>query len=313
MGHAAVLIDHAHQTLRVRRPPDDDEWKTIVATMAEKQITTLDAPDQMTDAAMAMVSELDHPTGIRLPGSKQVTDVGLHYLSRLPRLQELNLSGCRFDRSRAGRSWRSYRSCEGSSCSGTRTCRMPALRTWRPANGNGARGPSWDCRLETAWSKRLPASVTSGTDDRDPASPMPAFPLLHRTSPFSRPGTAVRPALTRSWRADAEPNHLMVDGPFTDVGLRGLRGLDGLVSLSLFWHSQAFTADGLAALAELPRLMFLGCEGHEVHGRGDALHRLDPAAAHAPGAGHRRHRRRLHGVEPIRARPRTSGDGSVRT
>ena len=29
---------------------------------------------------MAMVSELDHLTGIWLPGSKQVTDVGLHYL-----------------------------------------------------------------------------------------------------------------------------------------------------------------------------------------------------------------------------------------
>jgi hypothetical protein len=60
---------------------------------------------------------------------------------------------------------------------------------------------------------------------------------------------------------DAEPNHLLVDGPVTDAGLAGLVGLDGLFGLSLFWHVSALTPAGLEPLAGLPNLGFLGCEG----------------------------------------------------
>ena len=61
--------------------------------------------------------------------------------------------------------------------------------------------------------------------------------------------------------ADAEPNHLLLDGPFTDGGLASLAGLDGLFGLSFFWHISALTGAGLARLAHLPNLGFLGCEG----------------------------------------------------
>jgi hypothetical protein len=60
---------------------------------------------------------------------------------------------------------------------------------------------------------------------------------------------------------EGEPSHLMIDGPFTDAGLARLAGLDGLFSLSFFWHSHAFTSEGLAPLARLPNLGFLGCQG----------------------------------------------------
>jgi hypothetical protein len=53
----------------------------------------------------------------------------------------------------------------------------------------------------------------------------------------------------------------MLDGPFTDRGLARLAGLDGLFSLSFFWHSPAFTGAGLAALSTLPNLGFVGCQG----------------------------------------------------
>jgi hypothetical protein len=58
-----------------------------------------------------------------------------------------------------------------------------------------------------------------------------------------------------------DPNSLVLDGPFTDRGLEKLAGLDGLFGLGFFWHAQSFTAPGLAALAALPNLGFLGCEG----------------------------------------------------
>ena len=45
--------------------------------------------------------------------------------------------------------------------------------------------------------------------------------------------------------ADAEPNHLLLDGPFTNAGLAGLAGLDGLFGLSFFWHITALTGSGL--------------------------------------------------------------------
>ena len=60
---------------------------------------------------------------------------------------------------------------------------------------------------------------------------------------------------------DAEPNHLLVDGPFTNRGLASIAGLDGLFGLSFFWHVSELTSNGLEPLADLPNLGFLGCEG----------------------------------------------------
>jgi hypothetical protein len=65
---------------------------------------------------------------------------------------------------------------------------------------------------------------------------------------------------------DAGPNHLMIDGSFTDEGLRRLEGLDGLFGFTLSRtpaHSRdtSMTSAAFAPLARLPRLGFFGCEG----------------------------------------------------
>jgi hypothetical protein len=60
--------------------------------------------------------------------------------------------------------------------------------------------------------------------------------------------------------AEAEPNHLLIDGAFTDTGLAGMAGLDGLFALTFFWHCPAFTAAGLEPLKQLSNLGFLGCQ-----------------------------------------------------
>jgi hypothetical protein len=52
----------------------------------------------------------------------------------------------------------------------------------------------------------------------------------------------------------AEPNHLMVRGPFTDDGLASLVGLDGLFSLNLDASELAIGGAGLVPLAHLPNL-----------------------------------------------------------
>ena len=54
---------------------------------------------------------------------------------------------------------------------------------------------------------------------------------------------------------------LLIDGPFTNQGLAGLAGLDGVCDLDLFWHVTAITAAGFASLIQMPNLVSLGCDG----------------------------------------------------
>ena len=61
--------------------------------MNEQQIPGLNAEGEMTDAVLERISRLDHLTALNLSGSTQLTDDGLRYLARLPRLQHLVLGG----------------------------------------------------------------------------------------------------------------------------------------------------------------------------------------------------------------------------
>ncbi len=83
--------------------------------------------------------------------------------------------------------------------------------------------------------------------------------LLHQIPAFKNwLGGEIRLGLMS---AEAQPNHLLLDGPFTDAGLAEIVGLDGLFGLSFLWHSAAFSSAGMANLRRLPRLGFLGCQG----------------------------------------------------
>lgn len=72
----------------------------------------------------------------------------------------------------------------------------------------------------------------------------------------------------KSWRGgrprmdlmsyDAEPNYLLLRGALTDAGMRRLVGLDGLFALNLDSDRLSLTAAGVAPLAALPRLAWLG-------------------------------------------------------
>src|SRR5205823_4700106 len=55
-----------------------------------------------------------------------------------------------------------------------------------------------------------------------------------------------------------EQNALLLDGPFTDDGVRTLTGLTALSALRLFWHATEITPRSLAELAGLRGLEFLG-------------------------------------------------------
>jgi hypothetical protein len=58
----------------------------------------------------------------------------------------------------------------------------------------------------------------------------------------------------------AGPTNLLIDGPFTAEGLKNLRGLDGLIGLSFFWHTSRLRGDDLQSLNGLSNLVYLGCQ-----------------------------------------------------
>ncbi len=112
--------------------------------------------------------------------------------------------------------------------------------------------PTGDGLLRALRGKRHLRSLKTGKHVTDAG-----IPLLHDLPVF------------RTWQGgeptydlmsfEGRPYSLLLDGPFTDHGLRALAGLDGLFSLSFFWHSRSFTGDGLSVL---PEMSSLGIPGH---------------------------------------------------
>jgi hypothetical protein len=73
------------------------------------------------------------------------------------------------------------------------------------------------------------------------------LPLLHK---FPR---------LKMW--GGEGAKLLIDGPFSDAGLAGLAGLEGVFELDLFWHVSGLTPEAFAHLAGLANLAILGADG----------------------------------------------------
>src|SRR5262249_33619473 len=69
------------------------------------------------------------------------------------------------------------------------------------------------------------------------------------------------PRLKNHAGEDEKGAHLLIDGPFTDAGLAGVAGLEGVVDLDLFWHVTSITSAGFVHLIRLPNLRSLGCDG----------------------------------------------------
>src|SRR5262249_13029849 len=68
------------------------------------------------------------------------------------------------------------------------------------------------------------------------------------------------PMLKRE-HAEGEGSRLLIDGPFSNKGLAGLAGLEGIAELDLFWHVTRITSEGFRHLVRLPNLESLGCDG----------------------------------------------------
>jgi len=243
-----------------RRRLSDKEWDALIAVMKERRISALDANGQMTDTALKRISELNHVTGLDLGGSQPLTDDGLHHLARMPQLQHLDLSnypGSRItDRGlevlRHLRNLRDFQICWQPGISDAGVANLRFCEQLESVNLLGT--PTGDGAIHALTGKCSLRRLRSGKLVTDAG-----LPSLHDIPAFKTwQGGEIKYSLMSP---EAEPNHLLLDGPFTNEGLSHLAGLEGLFGLSFFWHVSAMTPAGLKSLAGLPNLGLLGCEG----------------------------------------------------
>lgn len=254
-------IDWMKKTIEPRLLLSRQDWETVFDVMCEYRLTGLRANGQMTDAAMEGLAKLDHVTSLNLGGSKKLTDLGLQHLARMPQLLELDLSeypggritdrGLEVLRHLSNLRW--FQMCWQSGITDGGVSNLRFCEQLESVDLLGT--PTGDGAIRALVGKPNLRRLKTGRQVTDAG-----IPLLHEFPVF------------KTWRGgemkyslmspDAEPNHLLLDGPFTDRGLLGISGLDGLFGLSFFWHISAITAEGLKPLANLPMLGFLGCEGN---------------------------------------------------
>ena len=253
-------IEGKQRTMHVRHSLERKDWDEILSAMADQKITSLDADGQLTDAVLARIADLHHVTRINFGGTKQLTDDGLLHLARLPGLQELDLSdypgGQITDRGlevlRHLPELRRFQMCWQSGISDAGVANLKSCEHLESVDLLGTY--TGDGAIAAISGKRKLRRLKTGRGVTDAA-----LPLLHQIPVFKTwHGGNVEYSLMS---ADAEPNHLLLDGPITNAGLAGLAGLDGLFGLTFFWHLTALTGSGLERLADLPNLGFLGCQG----------------------------------------------------
>jgi hypothetical protein len=255
-------IDWKTLTIEPHPPVAEKDWDAIFAVMREHRLTGITSA-ALTDSALRRLASLDFVTRVNMDGAQRFTDDGLLHLARMPQLEELNVSGWHSPMTDRGlavvRELRSLRRFQASWPQGITDAGAGNLTFCDQLESVNLMGtPTGDGTVDALRGKLLLRQFQTGKLVTDAA-----IPLLHDFPVF------------RTWQPDVPqpqfvltglegpPNELMIDGPFTDAGLAALAGLNGLFRLSFFWHSHAFTSDGLASLAALPNLGALGCEGEK--------------------------------------------------
>jgi len=251
-------IDWAKKRIEPRPPLTERDWDTIFGVMQEHELTGLDSA-HLNDAALERLSGLRHVTSLNLGGSRQLSDDGLRHLAGMPQLEQLDLSG--WDSPITDRGLevlrhlpelRRFQLCWSQRVSDAGVAHLTFCDHLEDVNLLGT--PTGDGAINALTGKRHLRIFKTGKQVSDAG-----LALLHRFPAFKTwQGGNPRYSLMS---ADAEPTHLLIDGPFTDAGLAGLADLDGVFGLSMFWHTSAVQGSGLEALARLANLGFLGCEG----------------------------------------------------
>ena len=252
-------IDWLNNEISVQGPQSETNWNAVLGVMAEHRLTKLSA-SSMIDNALKRVADLNHVTQLHIGGSSGVTDQGMKHLARMPQLQDLELGGRNSTITDEGleslpqlTDLRHFQACWTPGISDKGLVGLCHCDQLEDVNVLGTQ--TGDGTIGALTGKRYLRYFRSGQQVTDAGLALlqhfPVFRAWH--------GGDIGYGLMS---ADTKPNHLLIDGPFTDAGLASLRGLDGLFALSFFWHCPAFTSEGLRALQQLSNLGFLGCQNN---------------------------------------------------
>lgn len=237
----------------------DRDWLTLFEVMKEHGITTLNAQGQMTDRALEQLAAFECVRSLIFDGTKKLSDDGLRHLARMPQLEALDLSdypgGTISDKGlesiRHLLNLRRFQMCWQSGITDAGIANLAGCENLEDVNLLGS--ATGDGALRALIGKPCLHHLKTGRFVTDAG-----LPLLH-DFPIFKNWQAIE-AVFGLMSFDSQPNHLLLDGPFTDRGLASLAGLDGLAGLTFFWHVSAMTPDGLASLASLPNLAYVGCQ-----------------------------------------------------
>ena len=248
-------IDWTNNSIEPRQPMSKKDWEDLCAVIRELGLTAINSGNLIGDDDLEIISQLDQITTLNLDGSKRLTENGLQYLARMPQLCELILGGEITDRGlgalvhlRGLRVFKMFwqKSVTDEGIANLRFCDQLEEVDLLGCNlGDGA--------IATFAGKPKLQRFKTGRNVTDDG-----LGLLHQFPAFETwQGGEPEFGLTSF---DAEPTNLLIDGPFTGKGLNSLRGLDGLVGLSFFWHTSRLRGDDLQDLDGLSNLMYLGCQ-----------------------------------------------------
>ena len=246
-------IDWTNNSIEPRQPMSRKDWEDVCAVIRELGITAINSGNLIGDEDLEIISQLDQVTSLNLDGSQRLTDNGLQYLARMPQLRELSLGGQITDHGLEALShlrelrvfrmfWRGNITDDG--IAHLRSCeQLEEVDLLGCNTGDGA-------IAALAGKPKLRQFKTGRNVSDDGLGLLHQFPAF-KTLQAEEPKFGLM-------SFSAEPTNLLIDGPFTRNGLNNLRGLDGLVGLSFFWHTSRLRGDDLEVLDGLSNLVYLG-------------------------------------------------------
>lgn len=248
-------IDWTNNSIEPRQPMRTKDWEDVCAVVRELGLTSINSGNLIGDDDLEIISQLDQITSIDLGGSKRLTDKGLQYLARMPQLRELTMGGQITDRGfsalghlRELRVFKMYwqTGITDAGIANLRSCdRLEEVDLLGCTVGDGA-----IAALAGKPELRRFKTGRNVTDD--------GLAMLHQFPVFKTPQENEPEFGLMSFAA--EPTNLLLDGPVTRKGLNSLRGLDGVVGLSFFWHTSRLRGDDVQGLDGLSNLAYLGCQ-----------------------------------------------------
>lgn len=248
-------VDWTDSSIEPLQPMSREDWESVCTTIRELGLTSIKSGN-LNDDDLELISQLDQITSLDLNSSKRLTDNGLRHLARMPQLHKLIMGGQITDHGlevlgqlRELRVFQMYwqGNITDKGIANLRFCdHLEEVDLLGCNTGDGA-------IAALAGKKNLRRFKTGRNVSDDGLALLQQFPAFKTLQPEEPKFELMS--------FSAEPTNLLIDGPFTTKGLNSLRGLDGLVGLSFFWHTSNLRGDDLQFVDGLSNLVYLGCQG----------------------------------------------------